>query len=106
MPLVSEYGTRTVADVWAPLEWGSFATATTVRPVADVVTVTESGAAGGPAWPRTLRAFPTPWQITVRVSVEAGDVAAVRHVAATLEPLLLRDALEVARPAGDLPDLK
>jgi hypothetical protein len=43
----------------------------------------------------------------VRISVADNDTATIRHVAATLARLLLYcDALEIARPDGDLPNLK
>lgn len=116
MPQLSDYDSSIVADVWGSLNSGSVATSTVVRPLVDFDlfgyeavgsrTGTPAGTGGLP-WFRTCLRHKPSRRVTVRVSVAEDDIATVRHIAVTLARLLLYcDALEIARPDGDLPNLK
>lgn len=110
MPQVSGFSDVIAADVWGSL--GSVATGTQLRPLGDVdvliTGLTPVGArTGSLPFSRLLRMAKSGRGVSLRISVAEHDTAAVRHVATHLEALLVsRDALEVARPDRDLPDLK
>ncbi len=116
MRQLSDCNPAIVADVWGSLSSGSVATGTTVRPLGDFdllgagVMSSRTGApagTGGLLWSRAVQMFKSGRGVTVRVDIAEDDTATVRHVAATLTRLLLYcDALEIARPDGDLPNLK
>jgi hypothetical protein len=112
MPQQVAYRDALVADVWGPLSSGSAATGTPLSPLVDVdVFVAGVGAVaartGAVPWSRVVRLLKAHRGVSVRISADADDSAAVRRVADSLATLLLScDALEVARPDLALPGLK
>jgi hypothetical protein len=101
-----------VVDVWGSLGAGSLATGAPLRPLSDIDVLSTgaesiSARTGTLPWSRAVRMLKSRWGVSVRMTVAEHDSASVRQVAASLATLLLScDALEVARPDRDLPNLK